>query len=210
MATCLLCKSNKVSLYRNIKSGAFFSCDTCSVIFRDQKIFLDSTSEKSRYDKHKNDIEDLGFQNSVKSLVDKVIQNFPKESKGLDYGCGNGPVAAAMLKKEGYNIGVYDPFYAPEKNVLQDTYDFIICNEVMEHFYNPRQEFETLKNLLKPNGMLICGTAVFYPTINFDTWYYKNDPTHVIFYTPYSLEWIKNEIDFKKHILGSNLITFYK
>lgn len=208
MGTCLLCKSNKVSLYRNIKSGTFFSCDICSVVYRDQKTFLDSTSEKSRYDKHKNDIDDLGFQNSVKPIVKTVLNHYTNEARGLDYGCGNGPVAAALLEKEGFDIALYDPFYAPDKEVLQDTYDFIICNEVIEHFYNPKEEFETFAKLLKPSGLLICGTGILYPTINFDTWFYKNDPTHVIFYTTASLEWIQKELSFSSVSMANNLVVF--
>lgn len=190
--------------------GTFFICDNCGVVFRDPKTFLDPTSEKSRYDNHQNDITDKGFQRSVLPLVDTVTHHFPAHAKGLDYGSGNGPVAAAMLQKEGYSIALYDPFYAPDTTVLEKTYDFIICNEVMEHFYEPKKEFETLNSLLKPDGLLICGTGVFYPSINFDTWFYKNDPTHVIFYTEKSLKWIAIEMGFVGFTVRQNLVTYKK
>lgn len=190
--------------------GTFFSCDTCGVLYRDPETFLDLTSEKLRYDKHKNDITDKGFQNSVKPLVNSVLNLFSKGAKGLDYGCGNGPVAASLLEQEGYEIALYDPFYVPKKKVLEEKYDFIICNEVMEHFYKPLEEFKNLFKLLKPNGALICGTAIAYQTIDFDTWFYKNDPTHVIFYTTASLAWIKTEIGFTTLAVDKNRVTFQK
>lgn len=193
-----------------MKMGTFFNCNTCGVIFRDQKTFLGATAEKSRYDKHKNDVTDIGFQKSVQPLVDSVIQYFSNEAKGLDYGCGNGPVATTILEKKGYEIALYDPFYAPDKKVLERKYDFIICNEVIEHFYQPKEEFKKLAALLKPNGKLICGTAICYPTIDFDNWFYKNDPTHVIFYTTTSLDLIKIENGFTKVSLVNNLAVFWK
>ncbi len=190
--------------------GTFFNCDACGVVFRDPQTFLNRTSEKSRYDKHKNDIKNKGFQNSVRPLFDRVLNHFPSSAKGLDYGCGNGPVAASMLQKEGYNITLYDPFYMPDKTVLEKTYDFIVCNEVMEHFYDPFNEFQKLNSLLKQNGLLICQTGILSDTIDFDNWYYKNDPTHVVFYTQTSIAWIKEHLGFSSVEVDKNLITFQK
>ena len=159
---------------------------------------------------HINNVEDSGFQKSVKPLVQQVLDNFTKENKGLDYGCGNGPVITHLLSKKGFDIALYDPFYNPNVSVLERHYDFIICNEVMEHFYHPQDEFKILYHLLKPNGKLICGTQLYTSDIDFDTWFYKNDPTHVFFYTEMCLNWICSNIGFKAVKRLGNCITFQK
>ena len=43
-------------------------------------------------------------------------------------------------------------------------------------------------------------TDVFNQSINFENWYYKNDETHVIFYTKNTFDWIKND-EFQHPIL---------
>ncbi len=51
-------------------------------------------------------------------------------------------------------------------------------------------------------------TDVHTDTINFDKWYYKDDPTHVIFYQKKTVAWIKNKLNFSKATVNNRLITF--
>ena len=51
-------------------------------------------------------------------------------------------------------------------------------------------------------------TDVFNQSINFENWYYKNDETHVIFYTKNTFDWIKNELGFSKVSVLNRLIIF--
>ncbi|WP_050855571.1 methyltransferase domain-containing protein [Gillisia limnaea] len=66
----------------------------------------------------------------------------------MDYGCGTGPVATAELVKHSYKVNLYDPYFENHPEVFEETYDFIICCEVMEHFHNPFEEFNRLFKLL--------------------------------------------------------------
>jgi len=100
------------------------------------------------------------------------------------------------------------PFHS-SPTLLKETYNYIACCEVIEHFYNPKKEFALLKKLLKPNGKLYLMTALFDKTIDFHTWYYKNDPTHVFIYQEKTINWIKNEFDFSAVTIKGRLITFY-
>jgi len=81
--------------------------------------------------------------------------------------------------------------------VLNSTYDFIVSCEVIEHFYNPAQEFKLLNKLLKKHAPLVVKTDLHDSNTNFDTWYYRLDPTHVAFYSVQTLEWIRNSYGFK-------------
>ena len=116
-----------------------------------------------------------------------------------------------MLKQHGFHVTLYDPFFYPDMSYLSNKYDFIICCEVMEHFHRPQEEFKKLRNLLKPKGILFCKTSIVNNDMSVDSfskWYYKNDPTHVFFYSPKGLKYIKDTFEFSQLVISENLITF--
>ncbi|NQX78295.1 class I SAM-dependent methyltransferase [Gilvibacter sp.] len=163
-------------------------------LFRAANNIPSAHQEKERYLTHNNDVNDPGYRNFVAPFVKHITQNFNTDQTGLDYGAGTGPVAAVMLEEGGYEVKLYDPFFHPDPTPLDDTYDFIICCEVMEHFHQPDLEFVKLKKLLKANGQLICKTDLYDGKLNFEKWYYKNDPTHVFIYHQMSLEYIAQHL----------------
>lgn len=152
--------------------------------------FLDKTAEKQRYDHHNPDVHNQGYRNFVNPIVTEVLELCTPQQSGLDFGSGQGPVVSVMLKEKGYHIDQYDIYYAPDKKVLQNKFDYIVCSEVMEHFHEPAKEFQLLYDLLNPEGVLICMTHIYSPEIDFKNWYYKNDKTHTFFYTDQTLEFI--------------------
>jgi SAM-dependent methyltransferase len=106
-------------------------------------------------------------------------------------------------------IKQYDPFFHKYPELLNEKYDYIASCEVVEHFHYPDKEFELLKKLLLPNGMLFCMTDIYNPTIDFANWYYKNDPTHVFIYQKETFEWIKTTFNFSDLTIDKRLVSFY-
>jgi hypothetical protein len=51
-------------------------------------------------------------------------------------------------------------------------------------------------------------TLLYSKDIDFDTWFYRNDETHVFFYQAKTLEWIKNNFAFSRLEIEKRLITF--
>ena len=205
MKTCPLCR-NQIESQRTF----FYQCLSCRSVFRDPDTYLSAENEKARYLLHNNDINDKGYQEFVAPVLTAVLKSFPVKSKGLDYGAGTGPVIAKLLSEKNYKVALYDPFFYPNTEVLKDAYDFIVCCEVIEHFHNPDKEFTELYRLLKPNGKLFCMTDLLPEKELFDDWYYKNDPTHVIFYSEENLKWIKENIGFSHLDIDGRLIEFTK
>ncbi len=206
---CALCGS-ETYLFSEIKKRVFFRCNTCDAFSLHPAHFLSPEDEKKRYLLHQNDINDLGYQKFVFPIVSTIYEQYNSNHNGLDFGSGTGPVITSLLEKKGYNITTYDPFFDPNNQALKNTYDYIICCEVMEHFWNPVKEFKLLYNLLKQGGTLYCKTSLYNTTIDFNAWWYKNDPTHVFFYTEQTLQWIKNHFGFKSLKINENLITLTK
>lgn len=167
----------------------------------------DSSSEKARYETHNNDVEDPRYRAFVSPIVEAVATGWPTSAKGLDFGAGTGPVISVMLGEKGYDMQLYDPFFHPSVEPLRDKYHFIACCEVIEHFHDPAAEFQRLHDLLLPGGTLYCMTDILTEEVNFSSWYYTNDPTHVIFYRPETFEWIAKRYGFAAPEIDGRLIA---
>lgn len=206
---CPLCNTTGIQIFYADEKHIFYHCETCDAYVRDTQTYLSATQEKKRYLLHQNDIHDEGYRHFVSPITDNIQKDFdPKNSIGLDFGAGTGPVTTQILLEKGYSVNLYDPFFHPDTAVLQRRYDFIICCETMEHFFRPDKEFALLKSLLNPGGKLYCMTDVYRNQLAFSDWYYKNDPTHVFIYTEKTLEFIKNEFGFKNLFIQNRLIVF--
>lgn len=206
---CRLCLG-ETSLYYKETDREFVVCNNCESVQLLPEYFISAKAEEDRYLTHNNDVEDRRYQEFVEPITSRISGNFTSKHIGLDYGCGTGPVAATELGKKGYTVKLYDPFFHPDTAVLETFYDFIICCEVMEHFFEPGQEFSRLSQILNAGGKLYCKTSLFSEEIDFKSWYYKNDPTHVFFYTGKSLEWIRKNMNFSTVEILPKVIVFSK
>ena len=208
-SNCPLCSNIGFTFFKN-KKQHFYQCDTCKGIFRDTNEYLIQIEEKERYKHHKNHINDLGYIKFAEPIISAVKNHFNSSHQGLDFGSGHTPVISEILKNDSYKVKIYDPLFFDNKELLQDKYDFISCCEVIEHFYSPKKEFELLYNLLNPKGKLICMTLIYHKGIDFENWFYKNDPTHVFIYQKETVLWIKDYFNFQNVKIDNRLITFTK
>lgn len=204
---CNLCKSTSTTIFSTLNYN-YYKCANCDAIYMDPANFVSKDKEIKRYKEHNNDVHDTGYQQFVSPIVNGVLANFKNNHKGLDFGCGTGPVITKLLQDKAYNITTYDPFFDNNLNALKTTYDYIVCCEVIEHFHNPLKEFQLLKSLLNSEGKLYCMTDIYNEAIDFENWYYKNDETHVIFYQQKTLEWLAKQLNFSKVTVEKRLIIF--
>ncbi|MBC7465424.1 MAG: class I SAM-dependent methyltransferase [Bdellovibrio sp.] len=196
--------------YLQILHQTYWRCESCALIFLDPSERLDTAKEKARYEKHENNVLDQGYQQFVNPLYQAVTKSQSPEDKGLDYGSGPDSAISHLLKLEKYNILKYDPYFCDEPQILTaNTYDYIIVCEVAEHFYDPKSEFEKLKSYLKPGGHLFVMTSLMTDQIDFATWSYRRDVTHVCFYSAPTCDFIKTQAGFKSaHVHANLVITF--
>lgn len=204
---CPLCASDAAVFYQK-NNRLFYKCPICQGIFLDPGLQLDQQSEKMRYQTHNNDVYDKGYQEFVSPITEAILNGHSLDDRGLDFGAGTGPVISKLLKDRAYQIHQYDPFFYKNLSLLQQKYNYIVCCEVIEHFYHPDAEFKRLKKMLKSKGKLYCMTHMYSCDIEFDTWYYKNDPTHVFIYQKRTLEWIQKKYEFSNVLIEGRLIVF--
>lgn len=192
----------------NFHEQRYFCCANCSGIFLAPYLRLESAQEQARYERHNNDVNDQRYQKFVEPIVTAVMTNFSAQQRGLDFGAGTGPVISSLLTEKGYDIVQYDPFFHNNPELLRQQYDYIVCCEVIEHFYQPAEEFRRLHNLLKAGGKLFCMTLLYDRKTDFSRWFYKSDETHVFFYQPATLTWIEQNLGFCDLKISSRLVEF--
>lgn len=170
----------------------------------------DAVTQRAVYDLHRNVSHDAGYRGFLDRLALPLIERLTPGSRGLDFGCGPGPVLAAMLVEQGFEMAVYDPLYANDARVLRQTYDFITCSEVVEHFHDPALEFERLSSVLRSGGWLAIMTQWFSAERDFARWHYPRDPTHACFYAERTFEWLARRHGWRLHRPGANVALFEK
>jgi hypothetical protein len=207
---CPVCKGSDTELFDQIDNKDYFRCNTCLVVFLDRKSYLPFEDEKERYAQHNNDIYDSEYRTFLSRLYNPIVKKLPAGAMGLDYGCGPGPALVHMFREAGFVMDLYDPYFFPEKSHLGKQYQFITCTEAAEHFYNPYEEFNTIDDLLEMEGWLGVMTNFFDESINFKDWYYRKDPTHVVFYTEETFEVIASTRSWQCEIPSKNIVLFKK
>jgi len=166
--------------------------------------------EKAEYDKHENQIEDEGYRRFLSRTLEPVAAKVEPNSRGLDFGCGPGPALAQMFRECGFEMSVYDKYYADDESVFDSHYDFVTATEVVEHLKNPMLEIERLWSVLKPLGILAIMTKRVKDLDGFACWHYKNDPTHIIFFHEKTFAWIAKKLDAQLSIESPDVVLLIK
>lgn len=205
---CPLCFSQQGSLFHRDKFRDFHRCHVCALVYVPAHQHLSSADEKAIYDLHQNHHQDEGYRRFLSRLSIPLLQRLQPHAQGLDFGCGPGPVLATMLRQQGHDVSVYDPFYANDRSCMERRYDFVTATEVVEHFREPASAFDGLFGLLKPDGVLGLMTKLVIDAGAFATWHYKNDQTHICFYSQHTLHWLGKHYDKRLEILGKDVILF--
>lgn len=188
-ATCPLCAEQAVTFFYSDQKRDYHQCQHCQLVFVPDCYLLDHAAEKAQYDLHCNHPDDSGYRAFLGRLLLPLQACLHPQATGLDFGCGPGPVLAGLLSQQGFQMALFDPYYYPDEGVLQATYDFVTCTEVIEHVCDARQTWNRLSGLLNPGGWLGIMTKRVMSHEAFTKWHYKNDPTHVRFYSEDTFRW---------------------
>jgi len=179
-------------------------------VFVPPEQFISSEKEKAVYDQHENSADDPGYRHFLKRLFKPMLEQIPGNSYGLDFGSGPGPTLSIMFAEKGCHMKNYDYFYAPESKYLQQTYDFITATEVVEHLHHPRKELDRLWSCLKPEGSLGIMTKRVIDQAAFAHWHYKNDPTHICFFSLETFQWLAGYWNATLLIPEKDVVIFVK
>ena len=188
--TCCVCTASRCRLFADYEGRSYWRCEECFATFLDPSMHPTPEVELREYRFHQNDPADLGYRRFIGEVVMPLLERLTPKSRGLDFGCGPGSAFAAMMREAGHSVALYDPFFCNDVEALEQTYDFIACTEVIEHFHQPAAEFAKLNELLKPGGWLALMTCFQRDDSRFEHWHYRRDPTHVVFYKQETLQFL--------------------
>ncbi len=207
---CPLCENSRSLPFWRDQRRPYRRCDRCLLVFVPTDYHLSPAAEKAEYDLHRNDPGDSGYRRFLSRLFEPLCDRLPAGAKGLDFGSGPGPALALMLADAGFDMSIYDPFYAPQRAVLQNRYDFISCSEVVEHFRCPGREFQMLWPLLAAEGWLGIMTKLVIDRQAFARWHYKNDPTHIAFFSRETFVFLAHKLNARLEIIAPDVILLQK
>jgi len=208
---CPLCHDCDHIEYSQDKTRPYLQCQNCALIFVRSKDLLGPKEEKERYSTHQNDFKDQGYRDFLYRLLTPLKEVLIPNSQGLDFGCGPGPAISHYMGEEGYSVSNYDPYFANDLSTLETTYDFLTCTEVIEHIYDVKEAFKQMVELVKDKG--VVGIMTQFPPeeqSQFSSWWYKNDPTHVRFFSKNTLNFMANEYNLEVEFHGKSVAIFKK
>ena len=204
--SCPLCEHPEINHYHSDKKRSYLQCDQCDLVFVPEQFQLTAELEKAEYDKHENDVSDQGYINFLSRLFTPMLERIGKRSHGLDMGCGPAPALAQQFEQQGHSMSLYDLYYFDQPEVLSKEYDFVTCTEVIEHIAQPKPFIEKLVTLLKSGAPLGLMTKLVISPERFAIWHYKNDPTHICFYSKQTFQFLADKYQLKLEFIGQDVI----
>jgi SAM-dependent methyltransferase len=186
---CPLCGAGPAPAFSEDRRRPYLRCPRCALVFVPPGWLPTATTERAHYDRHENRPDDPAYRRFLGRLAEPLLATLTPARSGLDFGAGPGPALAAMLGEAGHRVALYDPCYAPDPGPLARSHDFITATEVVEHLHRPGPELARLWALLRPGGVLGIMTKHLRDRAAFDGWHYKNDPTHVCFFSRATWRW---------------------
>ncbi|TGD74280.1 class I SAM-dependent methyltransferase [Mangrovimicrobium sediminis] len=207
---CPLCDGQALLPFHRDRRREYLRCGRCALVCVPPRYHLDAAREKAEYDLHRNAPDDAGYRRFLGRLAQPLLAHLPPAARGLDFGCGPGPALAAMLEEAGHSVALYDPFYFPESAALERRYQFITATEVVEHLRAPGQELARLWGLLEPGGVFGIMTKLVLDADAFANWHYKNDPTHICFFSEQTWQWWAGEYGARLQRHGADVMLLWR
>lgn len=203
---CPLCGEGQISPYHRDRRRSYLLCQNCALVFVPPACRVDRETERAEYELHRNAVGDSGYEAFLSRLAEPLAARLPPGARGLDFGCGPAPALAQMLQRQGFRVSLYDSFYHPDAAVLRGEYAFICATEVVEHLHSPGRELARLWSLLAPGGWLGIMTKLVRDREAFAGWHYKNDVTHVCFFSRNTWQWWARQQGATLEFIGADVI----
>jgi 2-polyprenyl-6-hydroxyphenyl methylase/3-demethylubiquinone-9 3-methyltransferase len=145
----------------------------------------------------------------ISTLLGEACRGLPV----LDYGGGDGALAALLSSQHGMAAEVYDPFNPACDVPPHRLFPLVTCFEVLEHTPDPRATILEIAGLVEEDGLVVFSTLL--QPANFlqhglDWWYVAPRNGHVTIYSAQALRVLWAELGFQLVSHGDNLHFAYR
>ena len=181
-------------------ASKYFYCNHCEFISKDETMRVTPDQAFNIYNTHKNDTDDQRYVSNLHKFLKEAVFPYSNGLKnGFDFGSGPDPVLSQLLTRDyGYEMDIYDLYYAPDRINFGKKYDLVTSTEVAEHIPDPLNYFRQLKSLLTDTGTLAIITQFHQNnSLHFSDWHYVRDKSHISFYTEKTMKTIAQKVGLK-------------
>ncbi len=207
---CSVCGHPGLRDFQQVDERCYRRCLRCSATLMDPAGWLSEQDERAVYALHDNRPEDPRYRSFLHRLAGPLLEVLAPRQQGLDFGCGPGPALAQMLEEAGHEMALYDPAFFPDRSVLARQWDFIACTEVVEHLRHPLAVFRQLDQMIRPGGWLGIMTCFQTDDDRFANWFYRRDPTHIVFYQEATFQWLAKQFGWQMTVPRKDVVLLHK
>lgn len=191
----------------------YYRCSICGFLFTP---YFDGLTQEQMAEKIYNSqyvMADPGFVDARPRYFANVLQDAIGPTKGavtaLDFGGGNGQLAALMRAAGFLHFGSYDPFFGAA-TAPASPHDLVTAFEVMEHTRDPIGTFREVLALLRPDGALLFSTMLQPRQLDANWWYMAPRNGHVSLHSRSSLQAVARLVHMTFLSIDPGLHLFYR
>ncbi|WP_119968060.1 MULTISPECIES: methyltransferase domain-containing protein [Shewanella] len=209
MIKCPLC-SNAAEFFIQDKKRAFYTCSDCHLVFANPQSYLMPAALKQRYGRANKASKQKQLVQFIQPLLTQISAQQHGPLTGLNFGRVLDSNSLDKIEHAGHSLYQYDPFIKIDQHIFNRQYDFICCYRVLEHFQQPAKEWALLSSLLKEGGWLAISTSLLTDLSLFSKWHFKNNPSHVSFYSQQTFDYLAQNSEFKLLFAAKELVLMQK
>jgi 2-polyprenyl-6-hydroxyphenyl methylase/3-demethylubiquinone-9 3-methyltransferase len=191
----------------------YFRCTACGFLFTPHFDGLTTEQMAEKIYNSQYVMADPEFVDSRPRYFAGILQAAIGSAKdavaALDFGGGNGQLAALMCEAGFRDFANYDPFFGSAV-APASSYDLITAFEVMEHTRDPIGTFREALALLRPDGALLFSTVLQPRQLDASWWYIAPRNGHVSLHSRRSLLAIAQLLQMEFLSVSAGLHLFYR
>lgn len=152
-----------VQVHCNVRQHAdqkfsVWRCDNCHSLHSRDVVEMAHYYENYPFVRQKSN---LFWKISSRNYIQRLVKaGYRRDMSLLDYGCGSGMLLKHFRRQNYCNTQGYDPHDERFNNpaVLEQTYDFVILQDVIEHVEEPVELLDKVISLTRPGGVICIGS----------------------------------------------------
>lgn len=202
---CPVCRARATRAFAAVEGRRYGRCTVCAATFLDPAQWPSPAVEHAHYLTHDNDAAEPRYRAFATRLARPLLARVGTAAHVLDFGCGPSSALAVLLEEAGCTVARFDPFFQPDPAPLAGTYDAVAAMEVIEHLHRPADEIDRLAQRIRPGGWLALMTCFQTDDSRFARWWYRRDPTHVVFYRARTLDVLAANLGWRCEIAAKDV-----